>query len=307
MAKPPYIELGQGRQTERLPILHEDRAVIAIDKPRGWMLVPFTWQKTPWNLQAAIQSSIGAGAYWARSRQIRFLRYVHRLDADTSGVLLFGRSPGAVQSLGDLFESRRMRKRYLAVVRGAPADDAWVCRLKLDKDPAQVGRMRGDPRRGKDAETAFKVLERREGGTLVEAVPVTGRTHQIRVHLAAAGLPILGDTLYGGADGKGTPLALRAVELAYVDPFTRRPVRVQAPVEAFLAEFGFAGHGHGAGGGGGGAAASVEASTAEDRGAKRGARVESGATRERGPAPGGVRGRRVGRGSGSGAGEGAVG
>lgn len=238
MAKPPYIELGLGRDAERLAILHEDRSVIAIDKPRGWMLVPFTWQKTNRNLQAAIQSSIGAGAFWARSRHVRFLRYIHRLDADTSGILLFGKSPGAVQSLGDLFESRQMKKRYLAVVQGAPREPEWVCRLKLDQDPGQIGRMRGDLHQGKDAETAFRVLESRNGRTLIEALPVTGRTHQIRVHLAAAGLPIVGDELYGG--GSAVPLGLRAVGLSYTDPFIRRPVRIAAPIDGFLRENGFA-------------------------------------------------------------------
>lgn len=237
VAKSPFIELGQGRDVARIPILHEDRSVIAIDKPRGWMLVPFTWQRTNRNLQAAIQSSIGAGSFWARCRQIRFLRYVHRLDADTTGILLFGRSPGAVSSLADLFESRRMSKRYLAVVVGSPPSGEWVCRLKLDKDPEEIGRMRPDTRRGKDAETEFRVLDRNPDWTLVEARPLTGRTHQIRVHLAAAGCPVVGDDLYGG--GSDVPLGLRSVELSYTDPFTRRPVRILAPEGEFRGEYGF--------------------------------------------------------------------
>lgn len=239
VAKPPYIELGHGRDIERIPILYEDRAVIAIDKPRGWMLVPFTWQRTSRNLQAAIQSSIGSGAYWARCRQIRFLRYVHRLDAETTGILLFARSPGAVESLGELFESRRMEKKYLAVVEGVPKTEQWTCRLKLAKDDRDVSRMRVDGRAGKEAETWFRVVAALEGRTLIEARPFTGRTHQIRVHLAESGVPILGDTLYGTRSE--WPLALRAVELAYTDPFTRRPIQIRAPLDGFLSDYGFEG------------------------------------------------------------------
>ncbi|HEX5397766.1 MAG TPA: RNA pseudouridine synthase [Verrucomicrobiae bacterium] len=276
MAKPNFIELPG---CEPIPILFEDRSVLAIDKPRGWMLVPHSWQKTRRNLQAAITSSIAAGDFWARSRGLKFLRHVHRLDADTSGVLLFAKSFGAVEVISDLFESRKMEKTYLAVVTGEPRQTEWTCRLKLAPDPKRIGRMKVDARHGKPAETYFKILETRGNLSLVECKPVTGRTHQIRVHLAESGLPIVGDELYGklltptlsapggeretkhGAmDGmtredfpsprprgekvaegqmRGFPLGLRAVRLAFVNPFTKRRVDIRARAEEFLRLHGF--------------------------------------------------------------------
>jgi len=285
VSKPDCIELPD---CEPIPILYEDRSVIAIDKPRGWMLLPVSWQNTGRNLQAAINSSITARDFWARSRGIKFLRYVHRLDADTSGILLFARSPGAVETYSDLFESRKMEKTYLAVVDGKPREVEWTCRLKLAPDPRRVGRMKVDLREGKEAETHFRVLQNLSGSggtsggssnfgvrrhvgalksgdmspqstsdsrgrsphqskvfesgadklTLIECKPVTGRTHQIRVHLAEAGCPVVGDELYGRVDSK-LELGLRAVRLAYADPFTRRHVDIQAPTEEFLREYGF--------------------------------------------------------------------
>lgn len=231
----------------QIPIIYEDRSVIAIDKPAGWMLVPFTWQKTTRNLQAAITSSIGARSFWARSRNLKFLQFIHRLDADTTGILLFGKSPGAVRTFGDLFESRRMEKVYLAVVEGTPQTAEWNCNLKLAPNPSEIGKVKVDARNGKDAETFFKVVESHGGRTLIEAHPVTGRTHQIRVHLAQPGFPIVGDPLYGSGvklEKKEQaqlqfPIGLRAVSLAYVDPFDRRRIHIQAPAEDFLREFGF--------------------------------------------------------------------
>ena len=235
--KPNCIELPTG---ERIPILYEDRSVLAIDKPRGWMLVPFSWQKTDRNLQAALTSSIAAKDFWARSRNLKFLRYVHRLDADTTGVLLLAKSMGAVETFGRLFESRSMEKSYLAVVRGTPRTREWRCCLKLAPDPRRRGRMRVDARHGKEAETGFYVVQTRANTALIEARPITGRTHQIRVHLAESGLPIMGDELYGRSkDLDGQPFALRAVSLCYVDPFTKRKVAIEAPSNEFLREYGF--------------------------------------------------------------------
>jgi RluA family pseudouridine synthase len=234
MARPNVIDLARDL---RIPILYEDRSILAVDKPPGWMLVPVSWQRTSWNLQAALMSSIVAGHFWARSRGIKFFKYIHRLDAETSGILLFGKSPGAVNTFGDLFESRQMEKVYLAVTDKAkpPPDKEWTSRLSLMPDPRRIGSMIVH-KEGKPAETTFRLVAESRKGFLIEARPYTGRTHQIRVHLAKSGCPILGDELYGQA---GDAMGLRAIGLAYRDPFTRKPVTIRANTEDFLKQFGF--------------------------------------------------------------------
>lgn len=274
MARPNLIELPGAI---RIPVLYEDRSVLAVDKPPGWLLAPSHWRQTQRNLQAALEAGIEAGAFWARARNLRFLRFVHRLDAETSGVLLLARSRGAVGPLSELFERREVTKRYLAVVYGVPERSRWTCRAPLAEDPEAPGRMRVDRRDGKEAETLFVVLADRHDAacgriSLVEAQPSTGRTHQIRVHLLAAGTPVVGDPVYrrrsapthvhrrpntsGGpgrvarpapdrrvsqrGDARVLPLALRAVELGYTDPFSHRRVRIQARDDEFLRAWGFA-------------------------------------------------------------------
>jgi len=233
VAKTKYIELSRDL---RIPILHEDRAVLAIDKPPRWMLVPVSWQRTDWNLQAAIMSSIAAGFFWARSRNLKFLKYIHRLDAETTGILLFAKSPGALNTFGELFETRQMEKVYLAVIAVPPKQSEWTCRLSLAPQPKKFGRMMVD-RNGKPAETDFRLVASAGGKHLIEARPYSGRQHQIRIHLAETAGPIIGDELYGGGQGE---FGLRAVGLAYRDPFTRKPVAIRAPVEEFLRTHGFA-------------------------------------------------------------------
>lgn len=230
------IELGDGTI---IPILYEDRSVLVLDKPAGWLMVPTSWEKTARNLQLALESSINARDFWARSRNIKFLRFVHRLDAETSGAVLFVRSPGAIRAYSELFESRNVQKTYLAVVHGVPKDLQWTC-----TDPIKAGRgVRTEPSKGvpaeppKDAETDFRVLKSKPDMALVAARPLTGRTHQIRVHLANAGHLVIGDPLYG--NDKGPALALRSIGLAYRDPFTHKTVKIMAPFEQFVRKYQF--------------------------------------------------------------------
>lgn len=287
MPKPGSIDLGG----VAVSILYEDRSVLALDKPPGWLVAPESWEHTRRNLHRALLASIQAGDFWARVRHLKYLRFVHRLDAETSGVLLCARSPGAMPAYSRLFENREVEKVYWAVVHGLPRRRQWTCRLRLAADPHRWGRMvpvvaadqpgrrqgkraprsKSDRPRpdAKEAQTHFRVLATGPATALVEARPLTGRMHQIRIHLAAAGHPIVGDDLYGGGppanrttrdgpvssapvlacqDFPQSParpvlytLALRAVRLAYRDPFTRRRVEIEAPTDDFLRHFGFGG------------------------------------------------------------------
>ena len=131
-----------------------------------------------------------------------------------------------------------MDKTYLVVVSGRPPDVEWTCQLKLAPDLKRIRQMRVDARHGKPAETQFRLLKTHGDYSLVEARPATGRTHQIRVHLAETSLPIVGDEFYGKREDN-LPLGLRAVRLAYFDPFIKTGVEIFAPAENFLKMFGF--------------------------------------------------------------------
>ena len=238
MAKTRHIELADGTV---IPILYEDRSVLVLDKPAGWLMVPTSWEKTARNLQLALESSINGGDFWARSRNIKFLRFVHRLDADTSGAVLFVRSPGAMRAYSELFESRDVDKTYLAVVHGVPTQGEWKCSFPMAPVPGTKSRMQAIQERknvadAKDAETVFRLLKTKSNTALIAAHPLTGRTHQIRVHLAAAGHPVLGDPLYGN---ETPPLALRAVGLVYRDPFTKKTIKIAAPFAEFARRYKF--------------------------------------------------------------------
>jgi 23S rRNA (cytosine1962-C5)-methyltransferase len=168
-------------------IVFEDEHLLVVNKPTGW------------NTHAPAPHA-GEGMYdWLRSREPRWqqLAIVHRLDKDTSGVLVFGRTPLANRSLTQQFTERRVRKRYVFLTRGTPAKREWTVRSRLARAGERyVGSSRPGP--GEDAETHFRTVARKGDVTLIAAEPRTGRTHQIRVHAADSGVPVLGDPLYDG-------------------------------------------------------------------------------------------------------------
>ncbi|KFF48731.1 MULTISPECIES: RluA family pseudouridine synthase [unclassified Salinicola] len=179
-------------------------------------------------------------------RQVRedldFLELVHRLDRDTSGCLLLAKNRTALLSLNAAMKERRMEKKYLALVQGRwPARRDYVS-ARLDRYDAGNGerRVRVDDA-GKVSRTRFAVRETLPRVTLVEAEPVTGRTHQIRVHAAHAGHALLGDDKYGTPEGERMArglgldrLFLHALTLTFPDPKSGRDVQARAPLEASL-------------------------------------------------------------------------
>jgi len=166
-------------------ILHQDDWILAVDKGPGAPVHPVRSFRTRTVLTRLREDLKEPG-----------LKPAHRLDRETSGVLVFARKKRALTALMNQFRDGRVSKRYLAIVRGVPDFDKQTVDLPLGRDPDFPVRCRMRAGSGRPAQTEFVVLQRLEGRALVSAVPHTGRQHQIRVHLAALGHPVLGDKLY---------------------------------------------------------------------------------------------------------------
>lgn len=190
-------------------ILYSDDYLLAVNKSAGMLSIPDRYDADAPVILHVLEKLYGK------------LFVVHRIDKDTSGVLLFARDQGTHKALNNLFHSRAVEKSYLALVRGQTEEDEWTCDLPLLADADKLHRSIVDKRRGKECFSSFKTLERFEEYSLVRVQPETGRTHQVRVHCAVSGYPIVADPLYG--DGK--PLFLSKIKRGWRgDSFEERPL-----------------------------------------------------------------------------------
>lgn len=209
-------------------ILYEDDSILVMNKPSG----------TAVHGGSGLSFGVIEGLRALRP-EARFLELVHRLDRDTSGILLVAKKRSALRALHEQLRLKQMQKDYLALVRGNWQSHTKVIQAPLLKNILQSGErvVRVSPE-GKPSETRFKVEERFENATLVKASPVTGRTHQIRVHTLHAGHPIAFDNRYGDKQfdsqlaGTGLKrLFLHASSLKFTHPKSGEEMRIQAPLD----------------------------------------------------------------------------
>lgn len=205
-------------------VIYIDPDLLVVDKPAGLLSVP----------------AGGADRQDCLAARVRTLHadalIVHRLDAATSGLVLFARDPEMLRRMSLAFEQRMVGKQYAALVHGHMARAEGEIDLPLGEDAANRPRQIVDPVRGRRALTRYQVLEHLGDGaeacTRVALKPVTGRAHQLRVHLLTLGHPILGDPLYSSPDhaARFARMHLHATRIAFIHPRTRVPMQFESPV-----------------------------------------------------------------------------
>lgn len=236
LAEAPAAEVPGSWMRDRLEnrILYEDEDLLVVNKPPGMAV----------HGGSGLRFGVIEGLRAARE-DARFLELVHRLDRDTSGCLLIAKRRSALRQLHEQFRGEGVDKTYLALFSGVWARRRQVVDAPLLKNVLQSGeRMVKISSEGKAAITEFRRLEPLSGATLVEAKPVTGRTHQIRVHARSLGHPLAGDERYGDPSlnqafrQRGLKrLFLHAATLVFIHPRSGREVRVEAPLEPDLHYF----------------------------------------------------------------------
>ncbi len=216
-----------------LDILYEDEDLVAVNKPAGMVV----------HAGAGRQSGTLVNALLHRFGKLSTLGselrpgIVHRLDRQSSGVLLVARHDRAHRSLAEQFRRREVGKTYLALVHGSVRAEQGRIAAPIARDLVRRRRMTARRRSGREAVTEYRVLRRFAGFTLLEVTIHTGRTHQIRVHLSTMGHPVAGDTLYGAPGGVLDRNFLHAARIAFRHPRTGQPMEIPAPLPAELRAF----------------------------------------------------------------------
>ena len=212
-----------------LPVVHEDEHLLVVDKPAGLVVHP----SGPDERVTLAHGLVSLGAAGGDPERPGL---VHRLDRDTSGLLLVARSEGAYEALSAAIRERRVERRYLALVRGAPRSRTGRITAPIGRDRVDRTRHSLDTETPRDAVTWFELREALRERTLLEVRLETGRTHQIRVHLEAIGLPVSGDPVYGAGGDLGLERQfLHAHRLRLEHPVTGAELDLTSPLPADLA------------------------------------------------------------------------
>lgn len=229
-AEPPPLKAVP----EDIPVevLYADEHIIAINKPAGMVVHAGAGRHTGTLVNALLHKFQSLSAVGGDERP----GIVHRLDRDTSGVLLVARTDQAHRALAEQFAGRTVEKTYLALVQGRVAQDHGHIRSKIARDPARRMRMTARLEHGRGAHTEYRVVQRLPGYTLLAVTIHTGRTHQIRVHLASLGHPVAGDTLYGAARTPHGRFFLHAHRITFTGPDGGR-ITVEAPLARELEDW----------------------------------------------------------------------
>ena len=235
IAIPPPDPPGVEAEEIDVEVVYEDGDLIVVDKPAGMVVHPGAGVTGGTLVNALLHMCRDLSGVGGETRP----GIVHRLDKETSGIMVVAKNDRAHRSLSDQFKSRETKKEYAAVVSGEMKKNSGVFRSPIGRSPSNRVKMTTLSGTGKDAETGWEVVERLRGATLVKIEPRTGRTHQIRVHFSENGFPVLGDKVYGGRKSRprgcgaaGTLIkrhALHAKKLGFAHPGTGK--RLEFSVE----------------------------------------------------------------------------